>query len=215
MARAYEKASNLSGLRHKRLKLAITGTAASVVMGVSAVNGAYEQRGGNHGCDEQNREVFSSHVWEAGDRVVFGWRLEEGAKVPPTPDQDLIRAQNTSAVGEGPQVVTCGADKGRWRQVRSELGPGDDFVRLDAAGLEPDSEGPYKPIPRRIDAQLQGGSGDDVLRGHKGFDNMVGGEGSDVLKADDGVRDLVQCGPGKDKADVDSEDDVSRCEKET
>lgn len=57
------------------------------------------------------------------------------------------------------------------------------------------------------------GSGDDTIRGHKGFDDISGG--SDVIKADDGRRDVVRCGRGDDKADVDLKDDVSGCEKKT
>ena len=55
----------------------------------------------------------------------------------------------------------------------------------------------------------------DKIRGHKGFDNINAGSGGDVIKADDGKKDAVKCGPGDDRADVDSKDETSGCERET
>jgi len=55
-----------------------------------------------------------------------------------------------------------------WQKVISKLGPGDDTVRLDAKGLEPDNGQPFTEVPRRIDAELSGGGGKDTIRGHDG-----------------------------------------------
>ena len=63
--------------------------------------------------------------------------------------------------------------------------------------------------------RLDGGTGRDVLRGGGGGDRLVGGRDADVLRggsgpdnirARDGVRDRIACGPGRDRATLDSKD---------
>ena len=60
---------------------------------------------------------------------------------------------------------------------------------------------------------LFGGAGRDRLHGGAGRDALVGGRGDDVLVAVDGVRDLVRCGPGRERATVDRRDRVRGCER--
>jgi Domain of unknown function DUF11/RTX calcium-binding nonapeptide repeat (4 copies) len=60
---------------------------------------------------------------------------------------------------------------------------------------------------------LFGGRGDDLLVGGPGRDRLYGGPGSDTLRARDGVRDVVDCGPGRDTATVDRIDRLSGCER--
>jgi len=69
---------------------------------------------------------------------------------------------------------------------------------------------------------LRGGAGDDKLRGQGGNDTLDGGRGKDLLDggsgrdaiaAADGQRDMVRCGPGRDRARVDRFDRVSGCER--
>ena len=78
---------------------------------------------------------------------------------------------------------------------------------------------------------LIGGQGDDQLRGEQGFDRLIGGRGRDVLiggpgvnaydagpgsdyvEARNGKRELVRCGPGRDRARVDRRDRVRGCER--
>jgi len=62
------------------------------------------------------------------------------------------------------------------------------------------------------DDQLYGGPGNDVITGGPGADRIYGGPGSDTIYADDGERDFVDCGPGRDRAVVDSVDVVKNCE---
>lgn len=58
--------------------------------------------------------------------------------------------------------------------------------------------------------QLRGGSGKDFIFGGLGHDELLGGPGNDdVVSADDAESDSVYCGPGKDVALVDPEDEVS------
>jgi len=65
------------------------------------------------------------------------------------------------------------------------------------------------------DDVIVGGPGADILRGHDGDDNLTGrrgdelyaDDGDDVILADYGDRErLIDCGPGEDRAFVDSAD---------
>ena len=62
---------------------------------------------------------------------------------------------------------------------------------------------------------LEGGGGKDKLTGGAGKDKLNGGKDDDKLSAADGVKDTVDCGPGKkDSATVDRKDKVKKgCEK--
>ena len=62
------------------------------------------------------------------------------------------------------------------------------------------------------DDRLYGGPGNDILTGGPGADHLYGGPGSDTIYAADGERDVVDCGPGQDRAVVDTIDSVSGCE---
>jgi Ca2+-binding RTX toxin-like protein len=61
--------------------------------------------------------------------------------------------------------------------------------------------------------KLNGGKGNDTLIGNGGKDSLVGGPGNDAINARDGVRELVKCGPGKDRVKADKKDRLSGCEK--
>lgn len=78
---------------------------------------------------------------------------------------------------------------------------------------------------------LVGGQDDDILAGQGGSDRLTGsggndrltgggasnaydaGPGRDVVRAQNDRRDVVRCGPGKDRAMVDADDRVRGCEK--
>jgi hypothetical protein len=51
-----------------------------------------------------------------------------------------------------------------------------------------------------------------VITGGAGADRLYGGPGSDWSDAADVERDVVDCGPGVDRAIVDSVDIVHNCE---
>ncbi len=59
---------------------------------------------------------------------------------------------------------------------------------------------------------IDGGNGNDSLVGGSETDLIRGGVGNDSIISRDGVRDLVQCGPGRDTVLVDLRDRVSACE---
>lgn len=74
------------------------------------------------------------------------------------------------------------------------------------------------------DDRLRGGKGADRLTGGAGADSLVGGTGvnrydagfgNDIVKAANGRRELVSCGPGRDRAQVDRRDRVRGCEQIT
>jgi Ca2+-binding RTX toxin-like protein len=183
----------------------------------SITSGSVERRGGNHSCDTSSGTFRTDHFWPAGDQISVGLRFRAAGSFRgfPVGDFDQMRSENTSATGEGPSSISCSADVGAWTLLTSSLGPGDDSIRLDGKGLDAEEAGPYGALPKTVDALLKGGGGNDKLRGHLGLDKLKGGGGDDVIKADDGRRDLVVCGDGEDKADVDPKDIVRGCETKT
>jgi Ca2+-binding RTX toxin-like protein len=62
------------------------------------------------------------------------------------------------------------------------------------------------------DDRIYGGSGADVITGGSGADHLYGDRGSDTIFAADGERDFGDCGPGNDRAVVDSVDRTVNCE---
>lgn len=62
---------------------------------------------------------------------------------------------------------------------------------------------------------LRGSRGDDVLRPGRGRDRVIAGAGDDVIFARDGERDVIDCGPGRDRVRADRRDVLRRCEQVT
>jgi len=62
------------------------------------------------------------------------------------------------------------------------------------------------------DDRIYGGPANDIITGGSGADHLYGGPGSDTIYAADGERDVVDCGPGKDRAVVDAVDATVNCE---
>jgi Ca2+-binding RTX toxin-like protein len=62
---------------------------------------------------------------------------------------------------------------------------------------------------------LEGGNGPDLLFGGKGLDTLEGGEGNDVLRTvdRDALPDIVDCGPGRDRAVIRVGDVAVNCER--
>lgn len=56
---------------------------------------------------------------------------------------------------------------------------------------------------------LGGGGGNDTVDGGLGYDIVRGEAGDDELRVADGVLDRVECGPGRDRVDADTLDDVA------
>jgi Ca2+-binding RTX toxin-like protein len=59
---------------------------------------------------------------------------------------------------------------------------------------------------------ITAGNGRDLLEGGPGRDTIKAGGGNDRIEARDGFRDVIDCGPGNDTAEVDRLDVVRSCE---
>jgi hypothetical protein len=59
---------------------------------------------------------------------------------------------------------------------------------------------------------IDGGPGNDIINGGTEADTLNGGPGSDTIQAADGDPDVIDCGPGNDRAVVDDQDKVKNCE---
>ncbi len=62
------------------------------------------------------------------------------------------------------------------------------------------------------DDYMDGLGGDDKMIGDVGSDRIYGSRGNDTIDAADGAADYVNCGDGRDTAQVDSGDTVVNCE---
>jgi hypothetical protein len=77
-------------------------------------------------------------------------------------------------------------------------------------------------VGSRASDRIAGGLGKDRLCGRGGRDRLVGGPGrdringgaaADIVKSADNSADLVDCGPGRDRAIIDPRDRVHKCER--
>jgi RTX calcium-binding nonapeptide repeat (4 copies) len=59
---------------------------------------------------------------------------------------------------------------------------------------------------------ITAGAGRDLIVGGPGRDTIAAGAGNDRIEARDGFRDVIDCGPGTDTAEVDRLDVVRNCE---
>lgn len=63
--------------------------------------------------------------------------------------------------------------------------------------------------------RLTGGPGKDTLSPGAGHDAIDAGAGNDTINSVDGVRETVECGPGRDTVRADRRDRLKHCEKVT
>jgi uncharacterized repeat protein (TIGR01451 family) len=61
--------------------------------------------------------------------------------------------------------------------------------------------------------RLTGGTGNDTFSPGSGRDTVTAGSGNDTVNSVDGVRETIDCGPGKDTVRADRRDRLKRCEK--
>ena len=61
--------------------------------------------------------------------------------------------------------------------------------------------------------RLYSGRGPDTIDGG-GSDTIESRAGNDAVYADDGERDVIDCGGGRDQVQNDSLDDLSNCEED-
>jgi hypothetical protein len=61
--------------------------------------------------------------------------------------------------------------------------------------------------------RIEGADGPDILNGGAGVDSSIlGNGGNDLISAKDGLSEIVGCGSGTDKADLDANDRFGSCE---
>jgi RTX calcium-binding nonapeptide repeat (4 copies) len=73
--------------------------------------------------------------------------------------------------------------------------------------------GPDRLRGRGGDDRITGGRGGDGIAGGRGSDDVFGGADDDRIAVNDGARDLVRCGRGRDRVRVDSLDVARGCER--
>lgn len=115
-----------------------------------------------------------------------------------------------SAISEATEPVRL-VRRPRGRKVVGTKGPdylpgggGNDWL-LGRAGNDTLLGGAGKDL-------IDGGRGNDVLIGGPGEDRLRAGAGSDTAIANDDEADVVDCGPGRDRAVVDESDTTKNCE---
>jgi hypothetical protein len=75
------------------------------------------------------------------------------------------------------------------------------------------TKAPEIVVGSRTTDQIAGGAGRDRICGRGGRDRLSGGPGRDLLRSVDSSSDVVDGGPGFDRAVVDPRDRVRRCER--
>jgi Tol biopolymer transport system component/Ca2+-binding RTX toxin-like protein len=134
-----------------------------------------------------------------------------------TPGNDTIlpgAGADTVVAGAGNDVIEA-ADGTRDVIV---CGEGVDSVKADRIDVLRDCErvsytakGKTIKGTRRADV-LIGGSGNDTILPGRGRDTILAGAGNDVIDSVDGARDVVDCGPGRDRVTADRVDLLNGCE---
>ena len=167
-------------------------------------------RGDDVICGAGGADTFSGG---RGDDALYGLAPLEGlpGTVPNTATvtsatPDANPANNRSAAS---LRVAAGADRG------DDIDGGAGSDRLVGAAGTDDLNGGAGNDSLDGDAgndALNGGGGRDELDGGRGSDIVKGGAGNDAIAANDGTRDTIDCGGGRDRAVVDRRDRVEDCE---
>jgi hypothetical protein len=121
-------------------------------------------------------------------------------------------------------IVEVFCPAARVNRVRILLGEREDSARVDVAvpltllggpGADTLSSGASPDVVSGDEGndRLDAGPGNDIVDGGLGIDVIQGGDGDDRLISRDGLRDRVLCGPGGDRVEADTVDEVdSDCE---
>ncbi|HZJ29654.1 MAG TPA: hypothetical protein VFD37_06675, partial [Solirubrobacterales bacterium] len=95
------------------------------------------------------------------------------------------------------------------------LGGGDLIRGLEGSDCLVGDSGNDRLLGGKGPDRLTGGAGADTLVGGGGVNRYDAGSGNDIVRAANGRRELVSCGPGRDRARVDRRDLVRSCEQIT
>jgi hypothetical protein len=129
-----------------------------------------------------------------------------GQQPDPVPGNDA--ATVTAAVAGSPSPVAAACSVTRTGSSKA------DVLRGTAAGDRILGKGGNDRILGKSGRDcLLGGTGNDKITGGPQADRISAGAGNDLVAAKDGVRDRINCGPGRDTVIADKKDKVSRtCE---
>lgn len=133
--------------------------------------------------------------------------------VPASADNINCAKQKTSTeqcLRTGGQVEAIGTDKAD--RIIGTSGP-DEIYGIGGPDYINGGNGDDRINGGSGNDRLYGGAGDDIIQGNGGLDRIYGGSGDDKIYARDGMKDVIDCGPGKDEAYVDADDTVKNCEK--
>jgi Ca2+-binding RTX toxin-like protein len=150
----------------------------------------------------------------AGGRIEFNDRTVDGGIDPGTCDPGAITDDANAWIIQ----VFCGRE--RIASARIDLGEREDRATVDLPVRVTVLGGPGSDVLRTGASadevqgddgndDLAGGGGDDAVDAGIGYDVLRGDEGDDRLQAADGLLDRVECGPGRDRVDADTLDDVA------
>ena len=176
---------------------------------------------GGHGAGHSGDAHFTLRMGGLGADRLFGSPLHD--KICGGPGNDTI------LLGAGPDVAyggDCGAlgppetERASWWRWSFEEGApprtadGNDEIRGrtgdDALYGGAGNDRLYGGRGRDF---LSGGSGKDRLIGGPGRNRYQGGPGNDFIRSANGVRELVDCGFGRDRVTADRRDVLSGCER--
>jgi len=156
---------------------------------------------------------------EAGDRDVdvsiIGREDAYGSLIANGGDGDdtIIGARNARVRGQliafgdaGDDLLSTPVISGE-REFGAELhgGPGDDTIA--GGGHEDELSGDAG------NDRIDGRAGADTITAGRGRDRISGGAGPDTIRARDTTSDAVSCGSGRDRATVDTFDELRDCEQ--
>jgi Ca2+-binding RTX toxin-like protein len=145
--------------------------------------------------------VTSDHESDPSDNSATVTLQVGGGSATPTPTPTPLPMRGKTVTGTAGADVLVGTP---YADVLNGAG-GDDVIR-GGGGSDVLNGGAGAD-------RLYGGPGNDVLIGGPGPDRLFGGAGDDTIRARDGVRDVVDCGAGRDTVTADRKDVVSRnCE---
>ena len=138
-----------------------------------------------------------------------------GARVcTPACGEGLARDRNIELLIDDPRRTPGSADSGGRCRGRIRGTARNDNLRGTASSeIVVGRKGNDRISALRGNDCIRGNSGRDRLSGGPGTDRIKGGTGNDRIFAQDGQRDIIACGKGRDRVRADHVDVLRRCER--
>lgn len=184
-----------------RLHIALTALIAMAVWAAVADAGTVSRSGSNL--------VYTGAAGEANNLIVSG---RGGSAFTFVDQQAAVTADPSSGCTVTGTRVSC--PSGGVSAVSVQMGDGNDAVSaaLDIPVSIDGGDGDDVLKGGRTDDLLQGGNGNDTLYGFEGSDRYVGGAGDDTVDSVGGGTDTLDCtGGGLDKVQRDQVDKLTGC----